>query len=174
MRLLLFVVLALLVTDCRYSDPEVIDINGMQIHTSLVDKFTSRLGKPYELFIRRNWISDAAAGGAGQAYVDTVRNGIVFRNVIESEALRFFNYYADEPLLKNKYIFLSNAAYTYSGDLAYDLVILKANNQFQALKIMNTHGLKQGITHTQIFEFIADLHEQNPVEIMPCVDIWPK
>lgn len=164
MRLLLPVILLLLITNCRYRDAEVIDINGMPIHGSLVDEFTGILQRPYELFIRRNWISDAVAG-QGQSHVDTIRNGMVFRGVIKSEALNFYNYYKKKPLLQNKYIFLSNATFTYSGDMAYDLVILKANNQFQALKIMNTNGLKQGISHTQVFEFIAALNEKNPIEI---------
>ena len=165
MRYLLSIIVLLSLGSCRYGDAEVIDINGMPIHSELVGEFTQVLGRPYELFIRRNWISDAAAGGPGMSYTDTVRNGIVFRRVNGTAALQFYNRYKNRSLLKDKYIFLSNSSYTNSGELAYDIVVIKANNQFQALKLMNTNGLKQEISHAQIFEFLADLHEKNPIEI---------
>ncbi|MEL7147991.1 MAG: hypothetical protein AAFO69_16575, partial [Bacteroidota bacterium] len=92
-------------------------------------------------------------------------NGIIFKKVSEKKALKFRNTYKDRGVLQNKYIFFTNTGFSSSGTLAYDIVIVKANNQFQALKIMNTHGLKQGISHTRLFDFIVALHENNPINI---------
>ena len=98
------------------------------------------------------------------ARTDTIRNGLFFPRIDEKTAISLRNRYKKREEFRNKYIFLSAATFTGSG-LAYDVVIVSANNQCQVLKIMNTHGLRDGIGHDQIFEFITDLHDKNPLEI---------
>lgn len=158
------IVSLLLITGCSIRESQKIDINGMKISRGLINDITEDMGNTYELFIRYNWVQDPVDDIDGQR-TDTIRNGVVYREIIEDKAVTLFNLYKARLKADKKYLFLSKSIYTRSGNLSYDMVLLEANNQFQALKILNTNGLKEGIGHQEIFDFLVQLHQSNPLEI---------
>ncbi len=142
---------------------EIIDINGMDITRGLINDITDKAGRTYQLFFSYNWIQDPSAPN-GQR-IDTIRNGVTFKEVPDEKAQGLISLYKSRLQIENKYIFLNKSIYNRKGNLLYDVVILKANNQFQALKLINTNGLKEGIGHQKIFDFLANLNQNNTIEI---------
>lgn len=153
---------------CGISDSEVIDINSMKIERGLIDRITGETGRTYQLFIRYNWLQDPNEATGHKT--DTIRNGVVYKELPEEKAVRLYEQYKKQLARDNKYMFLSNPRYTRNGSLAYDLVLLEANNQFQVLKIMNVNGINDGVSHQEIFDFLVSLHQSAEIEIYKLTD----
>lgn len=141
----------------------------MKITRGLINRITSDTGRTYQLFIRHNWLQDPSNAVTGHR-TDTIRNGVVFKGILEEKATRIYERYKDQLASDNKYMFLSRPKFTRNGDLAYDLVLLEANNQFQVLKIMNVNGVEDGISHQKVFDFLVKLHQSNNIEIFKFYD----
>lgn len=154
---------------CGINESEVIDINSMKITRGLINQITGDTGRTYQLFIRHNWLQDPSNAATGQK-TDTIRNGVVFKEILEEKATRIYERYKNQLARDNKYMFLSKPKFTRNGDLAYDLVLLEANNQFQVLKIMNVNGLQDGVSHQEVFDFLVNLHQSNNIEVFKLND----
>ncbi|MGB3465631.1 MAG: hypothetical protein WBA74_10185 [Cyclobacteriaceae bacterium] len=140
-----------------------IDINGMQINRSLINEITATVGTSYELFIITNWIQDPTVEAGFR--IDTIRNGIEFKKIEEQKVRNILNRYNKILRPRDKYPFLTKASYNRKGNLSFNLVIISANDQFQALRTVRPDGLKEGVSHDEIFDLLVKLNQVNPIDI---------
>jgi len=148
-----------------YSCQDKIDINDMKISESTINEISNQFGEPYQLFSIINRIYSSS----NNLNIDTVKNGLYFERVSEEKAINLYDKYKSVLEGEGNLIFLSNQAFAYDGDAIYDLVILKAVNQFMAIHLLNTHGRRIGISHEKIVNTLMDLDKNNPMDIY-CID----
>ncbi len=140
-------------------------INGVCIQDHLLRELQKTIGKDYIEFntVKNIYTSDEA--GFPET-VETIGNGFYFPNIPEIKARMIFDKYYDKIKKKGNYIFLKGLDFDDDWNSYYDITIVKAEDQYEVLRIMNTAGLNYHITNEMVIEQIKKWDKEVKLKVI--------
>ncbi len=148
--------------NCSGSAYDQININDVEISETTINEISNSFNESYQLFIRYRRVYDSSSL---IPRIDTIRNGLYFERTSEQKALSIHEKYKYRIREEGNFIFLSNPSFGSDGNLIYDLAIIKANDQFETIKLLNTNGQREGISNSTIYKTLQKIHQKNTMEI---------
>lgn len=148
MKNITFLLLLSLSVSCTPTN-KTVEINGVTINNSLLSELKIELGSNPLDFQKINYYYESKDSSYTET-VDTINNGFFFKPVPEQKAKKIVDVYSDYIKEEGNYIFLKNLTFDDSWSTLYEVTIVKAKDQFEILKIMNTEAVNYDLTNDDI------------------------
>jgi len=127
------------------------DFKEVQISSELLEKIESKAVQTAKPFERVNYTYDTVNGEWNER-TDTIRNGFFFSGIPDARARQIFDSFFDAVRQDGNYLVLTNLDFDDNFNSLYDVVILKAKDQFEVVKMMNTEGPNFEVTNDMVLE----------------------
>lgn len=137
-------------------DPRVnekVSINGIDIQKGILKYLEFQTKRKFEPLKFYEW-KDSIIDTTNYGHWDTISHGVFFKN-IEGKLAKNIQYkYSSGLNADGLYIYLTNFNLEIGIPTTafYDIAIIKASNQFEALKRVGTNSLNYDITNDEIIE----------------------
>lgn len=170
MRKLLIIQLILVLTfqGCKgqtNQQDETVTINGVTVSQETLFDIQKKLKQQPIEFEKVNYYYQKV-DSTWTEETDTIRNGFYFEKVDDIVAREIVQKYSDNFISDGNYIFLKNLDFDDNWNSLYDVTIVKANNQYDVLKIMNTEGVNYDVTNEQVISKIKEWDEKVGLKII--------
>jgi len=128
-------------------------INGVVVSKYMIEDIQKLTGKP-ALNLKFYYWQDSFVDAFSYGYYDTVSHGIYFKGINEKLANKIFNMYYHPCIGKGNYIYMTHYNFDSALGAFYDIAIIKAADQYEAIKMVATAGINYDIKTKDIIEKI--------------------
>lgn len=140
---------------------DTITIHGLTIFKSTADKLRNETKRNFEPIIFYEW-KDSIIDTTNYGYWFPLSKGIVHKNISENWARSVQNrFFVGMLKREGLYFFLTNLHADSTKKILYDLAIVKAKSQFDALKKVGTNSKNQDIKNEEIIKNLKLWNEEN-------------
>lgn len=158
MNYIKFLVLILAVSfyGCEGQRPKsnkVIEINGVSLSENLLWEIKDAVGKELMEFEKVNYYYKKV-DSTWVEEIDTIRNGFYFSKIPENKAKEIIKKYFNQCADLGNYIFMQELSFDEDWNSLYDITIVKAKDQYEVIRIMNTEGVNYDVTNDMVIEKI--------------------
>lgn len=144
---------------------DTITIHGLTIFKSTADKLREETKRNFEPIIFYEW-KDSIIDTTNYGYWFSLSQGIVLKNISENWARSVQNRFFIGMLKREGlYFFLTNFHTDSTQKILYDLAIVKAKSQFDAIKKVGINSKNQDIKNEEIIENLKLWNEENHFKI---------
>ncbi|MFM9945520.1 MAG: DUF4253 domain-containing protein [Bacteroidia bacterium] len=144
---------------------DTISIHGLKIFKITADELRYKTRRNFEPITFYEW-KDSIIDTTNYGYWFPLSQGIVLKNISENWARSVHNQFYNGMLkVQGLYFFLTNLHTDSTKNILYDLAILKANSQFEAVKQVGTNSKNQDIKNEQIIKNLKLWNEENHFKI---------
>ena len=167
-KLILQIIFLMFLQGCKgqtEQQNDIIKINGVKISQKILNDFKEKLRQEPIEFERVNYYYKKV-GSTWEEETDTIRNGFYFKKISESNAKSIVQNYSEELSETGHYIFLKNLDFDNNWNTLYDVTIVKAENQYEILKMMNTEGPNYDVTNKQVINKIKEWDKKVGLKII--------
>jgi len=140
------------------NDDSKIQINGMLISKTYLNQISRKSNVEFEDLVFYTW-KDSIVDTFNYSHIDSFVYGVVFKKVDEKTAWKIFNKFHKMIEAEGNYLYLTHISFDSTKNLCYDLAILTAKNQFEAVKIVGTNGLNYDISNEKVIEKLKVWHK---------------
>ncbi len=144
---------------------ETVTINGVTISQQSLNDLKKKLRKEPVIFEKVNYYYQKV-DSIWKEETDTIRNGFYFEKINETQAKSIVENYSDKLSKAGNYIFLKNLDFDDNWNSLYDVTIMRANNQYEILKMMNTEGPNYNVTNDQVIRKIKEWDQRVGLKII--------
>lgn len=145
--------------DVSTIDYSKLSINGITISKSIIDSIQTQTKKKFELLKFYHW-RDSIIDTTNYGYWDTISNGIVIKGLDPDIANYILDKYSELLSSEDNFIYLTNLVIKeifliknhYKTKRFVDFAIIKAKNQYEAIKIVGTESLNYDISNQKIID----------------------
>ncbi|TRZ45122.1 DUF4253 domain-containing protein [Robertkochia solimangrovi] len=144
---------------------DIVTINGVTINQKILNELKKKLNQEPIEFEKVNYHYENV-DSTWKEETDTIRNGFYFKQISEFKAKRIIQDYSEELTETGHYMFLKNLEFDDNWNSLYDVTIVKAENQYDILKIMNTQGPNYDVTNEQVITKVKKWDEKVGLKII--------
>lgn len=163
---LLLFVSSLIFHNCKGQNAaEDVEINGVLISQTILNDLKNSTGQNPTDFIKVNY-HYIKNNESYTEMVDTIKNGFYFSKISEEKAKQLVLKYHDVCKANGNYIFLKELDFDNEWNSLYDLTIVKATNQFEVVKLMNTQGPSYDVTNEMVINKIKKWDKQVGLQLI--------
>ena len=141
-----------------YDDSKTM-VNGLYISKTYLNQITRKSNTEYQdlvFYIYKDSIVDTF----NYSHLDSFVYGVVYKKVNEKTAWQIFNKFHKMIEAEGNYIYLTHISFDSTKSVCYDLAIIKAEDQFEAVKIVGTNGLNYDISNEKVIEKLKIWHKE--------------
>jgi hypothetical protein len=142
----------------------LVELNGVRLPERLIQKLRIETGRYYQAFMHINEIYPPIKPGKrfdiNDISYDTVKNGIFFAKVKESRAKEIYSQYYDSIRNTGNFIFLTNVDFAKDSQTYFDVVVVRADDMYDILKLMNTSGPNYDIDNAAVISKMKQWDEE--------------
>ena len=136
---------------CKNSQQtEEIDLNNLNIKTSIITSIAKEANKNSVPFSKEIWKYDKT--GNEEHY--TLDTGVVFKSIDEKTANTIFTKYHKQVENSKNYLFLTNMDFDEQFQTFYDIVIINKSDPLDIIELYGTCGVNYDIYTNDIVSFI--------------------
>mgnify|MGYP000058812300 CR=1 FL=1 len=144
------------IEDVSTIDRSKLLVNGITISKSIVDSIQTQTNKKFEPLKFYHW-KDSIIDTTNYGHWDSTIHGIYVKRINEGFAREIFDQFYAPVVREGNYIYLTHLDFDSSlKETYYDIAIVRAENQFEVLKRVETQAPNYDISNQKIIDKLKE------------------
>ncbi len=146
-------------------DYDKIILNGLTVSKAIVTEIETKTNKVFVPLKFFHW-KDSIIDTTNYGHWDSTSHGIIIKDLYENEAKAIFNIYYARSTGEGNYIYLTHLHFDSLNHSFFDIAIVQAKNQLEAVKRVGTSSKNYDVSNEKVLEKLESWNHKINYKIM--------